>query len=80
MSGFTSFMDAVEQDKAERGSEKRKRSVPAPKGDHRLSVNLSEETMGMINELVFLRRQRTYRAIIESLIADEYEALTKGDE
>lgn len=67
------FMKETQHDIHDREREKKKRSVQPPAGDHRLAVNLSQGTMAMLNELVFLRRQRTYREIIESLIASEYE-------
>ena len=69
---MASFMKETQHDIHDREREKKKRSVLPPAGDHRLAVNLSQDTMKMLNELVFLRRQRTYREIIESLIAAEY--------
>lgn len=70
---MATFMKETQHDIHDREREKKKRSVQPPAGDHRLAVNLSQDTMTMLNELVFLRRQRTYREIIESLIATEYE-------
>ena len=70
---MATFMKETQHDIHDREREKKKRSVHPPAGDHRLAVNLSQDTMKMLNELVFLRRQRTYREIIESLIATEYE-------
>lgn len=70
---MATFMKETQHDIHDREREKKKRSVHPPAGDHRLAVNLSQDTMKMLNELVFLRRQRTYREIIESLIATEHE-------
>lgn len=69
---MAAFMKETQHDIHDREREKKKRSVHPPAGDHRLAVNLSQDTMKMLNELVFLRRQRTYREVIESLIAIEY--------
>lgn len=69
---MATFMKETQHDIHDREREKKKRSVHPPAGDHRLAVNLSQDTMKMLNELVFLRRQRTYREVIESLIAIEY--------
>ena len=69
---MATFMKETQHDIHDREREKKKLSVHPPAGDHRLAVTLSQDTMKMLNELVFLRRQRTYREGIESLIAIEY--------
>lgn len=76
---MASFMKEAQHDIHDREREKKKRSVHPPAGDHRLAVNLSQDTMKMLNELVFLRRQRTYREIIESLISTEHAELMIRD-
>lgn len=80
MSQMADFIEKSNQKVESLEAKRVKQSFSPKKTHHRLAVNYSFETMKKLEDLMFERRMKSYKAVVVSLIEEAYAREVVGNE